>query len=73
MLPAAGRAARHAPVRVGDTGRPWFSGRGGVHFWPRVGRRDPLEESCGRSGLRPGTETGGTSAEARVKGALGPR
>lgn len=33
----------------------------------------PVGGVYGRSGLRPGTETGGASAEARVKSALGPR
>jgi len=33
----------------------------------------PVGGVYGRSGLRPGTETVGASAEARVKGAFGPR
>ena len=48
MLPAAGRVARREPGRS-RWHRGRRSGRGEVHFSPRVGRRDPLG-----NGLRPG-------------------
>ena len=75
MLPAAGRAARRAPVRVGCTGRPGSKAAAvaGCTSGPSLDvatRRRSLRDV---SGLRPGTETEGASAEARVKGALGPR
>lgn len=72
MFPAAGRAARRAPVRVGRTGRPWSEAVAGCTSGPDWTSR-PVGGVYGRSGLRPGTEPGGASAEARVKGAFGPR
>lgn len=67
MSPAAGRVARREPGRS-RCHRGRRSGRGEVHFSPRVGRRDPLDSE---SGLRPGMRPRGpprSSAGQRFPG-----
>jgi len=51
MLPAAGRAARRAPVRVGGTGRPRSKAAAGCTSRPEIWTSRPVGGVFGRSGL----------------------